>query len=183
MIAIRRRALDVPGTRGFTLLELLIVVAIVGVVAVAAVPGLLRARMSADEASAIGSLRTISSAQAGYVASAGSGGYASTLAALGSSCAAGSQPFISPDLASDPSAKSGYQIALAGATGLPPVGVDCNGIATHGDFYSTAAPFAPGVSGRLAFASNSGGSIYFDTSGVPPTEAAMVPGGGGQVLR
>lgn len=168
--------------RGFTLIELLTVVAVVGVIAALAVPSLLRARISANETTAVASMRAINSAQASYSASAG-GGYAVALATLGTACPSSSQSFISADLASDPSLKAGYRVELQAATGAAAGPTDCNGTPTREGFYTTAVPLAPGISGHKGFASNSAGAIFFDFSGVAPTEAAIAPGGGGQVLH
>jgi len=70
---------------GFSLIELLIVVAIILIIAAIAIPNLLRARMSANEASAVGSLKTINSAQVTYSVMYPDLGYADTLGKLGQS--------------------------------------------------------------------------------------------------
>src|SRR5262245_44815086 len=66
-----------PGSAaGFSLIELLIVIALISVVASIAVPGLVAAKKSANEASAIGSARTASSAQSAYAGTCGNGAFA-----------------------------------------------------------------------------------------------------------
>jgi type IV pilus assembly protein PilA len=162
---------------------LLIVVAIIGIVAAIAVPSLLRARMSGNETSAIGSLRAINSAETSYAASAGSGGYAVLLSVLATACPGSPISFISPDLSTDPSLKSGYTVTLAAAAGSVPGPNDCNGTVTQTAYYVTGVPVSLGNSGQRAFASAGSGTIFFDGAGVAPTEAQMAPGGGGTPIQ
>jgi type IV pilus assembly protein PilA len=173
---------DVDAADGFTLVELLVVVTIISIVGAIAVPTLLRGRITANEAAAIGSLRAINSAQSAYSSSAAAGNYAPLLSILVLPCPGGAIGFISPDLANDPSQKSGYVVTLSPGT-APAGGPDCNGTPTRQGYYLTAVPSSIGTSGHRAFASSSRNVVFFDPNGVAPTEAAMAPGGGGVPIQ
>jgi prepilin-type N-terminal cleavage/methylation domain-containing protein len=162
---------------GFTLIELLVVVAVLGITAALAVPGLMRARMSGDEASAIGSLRAINSAQHAYASSAARGGYATSLTILGSSCGATGDGFVSPDLgAAVGGVKSGYVIAIDGTVGNAGP-IDCNSTASRTAYLVTATPVAVGLTGGRSFITSEASTIYGTATaqGVQATASAMIP--------
>lgn len=172
---------QVTGERGFTLIDILFVIALIGLLSALALPSLTRARGAAQAASAVGTVRTIGSAQLTFAITCGLGFYAPDLPTLGIRPPASSTSFLPSDLASAGTViKSGYSFAL-GATPLPGAPGTCNGIApglTAPGYVVVADTLDPTLVPRF-FASNVDGVIYEHSgtlNGVMPEFGAPAAG-------
>ncbi len=153
--------------KGFSLIELLIVVAIILIIAAIAIPNLLRSRIAANESSAVGSMRSINTAQVTYASTYPDKGFAAALTALGPP--ADGTPVSSTNAGlldnvlgctTQPCSKSGYKFALAG--GGPA-------------YTSNGDPITVGQTGQRSFFSDSSGVIRYKSDGSTPATATDSP--------
>ena len=147
--------------QGFSLIELLIVVAIILIIAAIAIPNMLRARMAANESSAVGSLRTINTAMSSYQTTYPTVGYAATLLVLGPTaavpCVASSANACLIDGTLAAGVKNGFNVAATGGNTVG--GVNYN-------YYSTATPVTLHSTGDRSFCGFDDGVMRLNPSGI-----------------
>jgi len=157
---------------GFSLVELLVVVMVILVIAAISIPGFVQARMKANEASAVSSMRTIRIAEFLYSQTYPDVGFSRTLADLGSQGGACNSPsssnaciIMDENLANG--SKSGYVFEFVSDGLKPSVSYTLNG-----------APENPGFTGRCGFSSNQGGEISLvDSTGGASSRYSLGSGG------
>ncbi len=142
--------------KGFSLIELLIVVAIILIISAIAIPSYLRSRMQANEASAVSSLRMINTAAITYSSTYVDVGYPANLADMGGAnpCAASSTSACMLDEMISHGTKSGYSFVWAGDGATPSF-----------SYTLTATPLNVGGSGQRQFCTDQTGAMRFDPSG------------------
>ena len=148
---------------GFSLIELLIVVAIILIIAAIAIPNLLKSKMMANEAAAAESIRTIDTGETTYAATCPNIGYSATLVELntGAVCVSGKNIIDNILGGSDPAIKSGYQFTYAP---IPTAGL-------NSAFTLTVVPLKVGTTGQRGFYSDQTNVIRYTQTGAPPTAA------------
>jgi len=140
--------------KGFSLIELLIVVAIILIIAAIAIPNLLRSRMAANEASAVGSVRTINTAEVTFASSYPADGFTSLANLGGTGTSASNSNALLIDNVLSNGKKSGYSFTAAATGGAP-----------NSSYSVTASPVTVGTTGQRGFYSDQSGVIRYNQSG------------------
>jgi prepilin-type N-terminal cleavage/methylation domain-containing protein len=151
--------------KGFSLIELLIVVAIILIIAAIAIPNLLRSKMAANEASAVGSLRTLNTACVTY--STTYGGYPASLVTMGGEGTSSLPTSTSAELIDNvlqTGIKTGYSFSFSAAAADSAGNVD--------SYIINAAPITPGVTGIRYFYTDQTGVIRANSAGAVATSAS-----------
>jgi prepilin-type N-terminal cleavage/methylation domain-containing protein len=150
------------GMEGFTLIELMVVLAVLGILLAIAFTQYRGMQARGNEASAVGSLRAIVVAQSQFSLTCAKGKYASTLPGLAQPIPATGEGFLSPDLTpAETFEKSGYVFKMA-AKPLDDAPPACNGAAVADGYAVTADPAKPGVSGNRYYGVNADRVLYSD---------------------
>lgn len=146
------------------MVELLIVLALIGIISSLAVIGTRYARVRTAEAAAISALNAINQAQFAFMQTCGNQAYAPTLASLGVPPAGSDSAFLSPDLTqSDPLQKSGYIFYLKGTVDTEAT-VACNGATPLSSYALTADPATADPGGMRSFGTNTDRVIFADAT-------------------
>ena len=162
-----RTAARVGNQKGFTLIDMLFVIALIGVLSTLAIPGLMRARGAAQSSSALGTIRVVNSSQLSFAITCGLGFYSPDFPTLARRPPGSSESFLPSELASGPTfVKSGYNFSLAG-TALAGAPATCNGLraglAAPGYAVVADQIDAPPTGGKF-YGSNADGVIYQHTA-------------------